>query len=517
MRDGDLSHAMNSDDGMRIIVNWDENCMWDYFFARKKPAVNNPAIAKQIIEEIIDEHAAAEVDTVVHCFFGAGFKGCVWESKVAECLIGTEAGVKLRPPALDEAGVDFLRVIMDRCHKHGMKFLAGLRMNDRHGFTPDKFAKEHPEWNLNMNGGGFDFTYEGVRKHLLEFVEEILAKYEVDGIECDYMRWCHVFPRGEGSKRAHLLTDFTVNVRKLLDDAAKRRGGTRLELGVRIPQTMEECEFLGFDVATWIKLGAVDYVSPMDFFYIDYNAKTEDFAKLTTGTNCKIYPSISPMVCWGSGQPTTLANYRAAARNFYAYGADGLSPYNYQLHWNSSGMIAKSMHKWPAAMHDLKELRDLQKIEAADRHYLFFPLWHGQRASETGFYHDDNIYITRSKPLAGSRRFRMAENFGDPGLKITIKFKAVGLEAAEHLEIRINQGKVPDSSITRVLHQDGCSGSGRVFAPYYQYVIDMSGDKSKHLLLKGDNELWVKLTPNETKKAGKLSIDELEAYVCLEK
>ena len=172
----DLSHSMNSGDTMRIIVNWDENCMWDYFFAQKKPAVNDPQVAKHIIEEIIDEHAVAEVDTVVHCFFGAGFKGCVWESKVADCLIGTESGVKLRPPALDEAGIDFLRVIMDRCHKRGMRFLAGLRMNDRHGFAPDKFATEHPQWNLNMNGGGFDYTYEPVRQHVLDFVEEVLEK-----------------------------------------------------------------------------------------------------------------------------------------------------------------------------------------------------------------------------------------------------------------------------------------------------------------------------------------------------
>src|SRR3972149_927983 len=127
---------------------------------------------------------------------------------------------------------------------------------------------------------------------MLAFDKEVLDAYDVDGLEYDYMRWCHMFKPGEGKKNAQLLTEFTRKTRKQLDEAAKRRGCGRLVLGVRVPQTLEECDYLGFDLAVWIKEGLVDYVVPSDFFHTDTNMKTEDFVKLANGTECKIYPAI---------------------------------------------------------------------------------------------------------------------------------------------------------------------------------------------------------------------------------
>ena len=69
-------------------------------------------------------------------------------------------------------------------------------------------------------------------------------------------------------------------------------------------------------------------------YYTDFNTKVEDFVRLTEGTDCKIYPAIHPIICWGD-EPgiMNIANYRGAAQNFYASGADGLETYNYQYHW----------------------------------------------------------------------------------------------------------------------------------------------------------------------------------------
>jgi len=105
-------------------------------------------------------------------------------------------------------------------------------MNDRHGVPPNGIAKEHPEWALF--GGAYDYALEPVRKAMLDFNQEVLDGYDVDGIEYDYMRWCHMFKPGEGKRDTHLLTDFTRRTRKQLDEAAKRRGRGRLVLGVRV-------------------------------------------------------------------------------------------------------------------------------------------------------------------------------------------------------------------------------------------------------------------------------------------
>jgi len=250
--------------------------------------------------------------------------------------------------AIEAEGRNLIQVLLDRCQQRNVKFLAGLRMNDRHAgsgqnqrFWPrvQRMMDEHPEWALTEFPGGLDYRYEGVRDAVLAFIAETLDRFDVDGIEFDWMRWCHVFPSSEAIASAPLLTDFTRQVRTMLDKAASDRGrfdDRRLFLGARIPHTLEQCTYLGYDIEAWVKEGIVDYLAPSDFFFIDYNMPTEDFVALseTAGGACKIYPSIHPGPCWENTAHNGLANYRAAANNFYAKGAHGISPYNYQSHWS---------------------------------------------------------------------------------------------------------------------------------------------------------------------------------------
>ncbi len=43
---------------------------------------------------------------------------------------------------------------------------------------------------------GFDFTHDIVRENLLVAMAEILERYDVDGLEMDWMRWARVFLAG---------------------------------------------------------------------------------------------------------------------------------------------------------------------------------------------------------------------------------------------------------------------------------------------------------------------------------
>ena len=96
---------------------------------------------------------------------------------------------------------------------------------------------------------------------------------------------------------------------------------------MRVPQTLEECDYLGFDLAAWISEGLVDFIVPSDFMHTDTNMKTEEFVKLTKGTQCKVYPAIHTRISMDEPNEhyrlMTLANFRAAAQNYYAFGADG--------------------------------------------------------------------------------------------------------------------------------------------------------------------------------------------------
>ena len=512
----------------RIVHAWDGCTMWAtvldgrvYDPKNRDRGISQPVaqFSKRMLEEMIDEEAAAHVDVITYCLFTA-FWSDLPSSKITDLF-------PWRPRGMDEAGIDTLKVLIDRCHHHNMEFIADVRMNDRHGVPPNGIAKDHPEWALF--GGAYDYALEPVRKAMLDFNQEVLDGYDVDGIEYDYMRWCHMFKPGEGKTNAHLLTDFTRKTRKQLDEAAKRRGCDRLLLGVRVPQSIEECDHLGFDLATWIKEGLVDFVVPSDFMHIDMNMRTDDFVKLTKGASCKIYPAIHNRISMDGPNEhyrlMNLANFRAAAQNFYGFGADGVSPYNYQFAFERRGVAHRSSayaaYMWPAALGWLRELRDPELVSRRDRHYLFYAVWKKPHVSPSGSSHDDNIYLDRAQPIpSGSRRFRMAEDFSNPNLRTTMQFKAVGLADDEKLQIEINGAQVPIEYITRVQDKNGQNlYEGDPLAPFHLYIIDMNWETTgrKQPLVFGDNQLTVCLTPTAARAEGTVSVEELECYVYVRK
>ena len=520
-----------------LLQTWDGDSMWNSTLAYRGRSASEPLAeySKRMLEEMIDEEAAAHVDALSYCLFTA-FWSDLPNSKVTDLF-------PWRPPGVDEAGIDPLKVLMDRCRRHNMKFIADIRMNDRHGVPPNGIMKEHPEWALF--NGAWDYQFDGVRQAMLDFTKEVLDTYDVDGIEYDYMRWCHMFKRGEGAANTDILTEFMRKSRKLLDDTAKRRGCERLLFGVRIPQLIGECEYLGYDLPTWIKECLVDYVVPSDFFHTDTNMKTEDFVKLTEGTDCKVYPAIhnamsqdAPGEHW---KVMTAANFRAAAQNFYAFGADGISPYNYQRAWGrrfAAEVRAASYacYMWPGALGYVRELRYPDQIAENDRHYMFYSL-HKNFMTVGGYPNDENIYLDRGKGvLEGSRRFRMAEDFTDPRLRATMQFKVLGLtdrggrsnirSAGDRLEIRINGAQVPPEYVTIVFDMnpnDLYSGQsvfeGDTLPAFHEYVIDMNWETTgrKQPIVFGDNKLTVRLMPPEQEGEGKVSIEELECYVYVRK
>jgi hypothetical protein len=326
-----------------------------------------------------------------------------------------------------------------------------------------------------------------------------------------------MFPPGQGSGKAHLLTDFMRKTRLLLNAAAKRKGRDPLVLGVRVPQTLEECEYLGFDLAAWIRQGLVDFVVPSDFFYTDLNTRVEDFVKLAEGTDCRIYPAIHPITYRGDDVGINdLSHYRAAARNFYAYGAHGVETYNYQYHWGRRiGRNAPwPAYLWPAALGYLRHLRDPEDIGRHDRHYRYYALWEEGAPTETG-PKDDRIRLDRAAPdPSGSQSFRLAEDLSEKRLRATLQFKAVGLAENESLEIALNGHPVTNRQITRHFDQDGQNRwEGRVLPAFHLYILDPDSGSPKPLLTFGDNRLEVRLTGNSSGKKGVVTLDELEVYI----
>ena len=509
-----MNAAELPNDARRILYNSDSGNALSEF----TKGIKDVERIKAVLAESIDEIADGGVDTF-SVVFSTRFFSEIGPSKVLEAAWEHKGGWSQEGwRRLNEAGIDPRKVMAEQCHKHGMEFVACIRMNDRHGGPVGKIIRDNPDWQMKELSGGpaVDYAQGPVRKLLLAYIEELLGAVEVDGIDFDYLRWGHMFRPGEGPGNAHLLTDFTRKARKLLDEAAASRERRRLTLGVRVPQTFNECERLGYDVATWIKEGLVDNVIPSDFFHTDLNAEVGEFVRLTKGTNCRIYPSIHPLISrLNSEALMNLSNYRAAAHSFYAAGAAGLETYNYQYHWGkrmATGRPAPAT-MWPAALGHLRKLRDPKEIAGHDRHYLFHPIW--PHPSQTGVAHDDRIRIDRAEETVQGRQvFRLFEDGTDPGFRAVLQFKVVGLHDKETLEIGLNGVAIPADRITRLFDGDGQNKwQGCELPAFFLYIVDLDHRLPAKVLVRGDNQLTIGIVDAEENAEGTVTIDELELYV----
>ena len=152
-------HSVSPHRGKGQIVHaWDGCTMWGTILSGRREVPGDAAqFSKRILEEMIDEEAAAHVDAIAYCLFTA-FWSDLPSSTVTDLF-------PWRPPGMDEAGIDMLEVLIERCHHHNMQFIGDIRMNDRHGVPPNGIMKQHPEWALF--DGAWDYAFEGVRHYLL--------------------------------------------------------------------------------------------------------------------------------------------------------------------------------------------------------------------------------------------------------------------------------------------------------------------------------------------------------------
>ena len=517
----------------RIIPNYDPHALWAPVLNRAhRRGEDGPALAA-LVEAIVDEHARAGIDTIAQCIF-EGFRTPQLACATADPYdVGDHPIIKGSAELIEilrnveSSGRSLVQILVERCHARSMKFLAGLRMNDRHAGSGanwdlwprvQRMVDDHPEWELTEFRGALDFKHEGVRDAVLAFIAETLDTHDVDGLEFDWPRWYHVFKASEAVAHAPRLTDFTRKARALLDEAARRRGCDRLTLGVRVAHTLEECRFLGYDLAAWIGEGLVDYVAPSDFFHTDFNAPVEQFVALTAkaGGACKVYPSIHVKLAWDdSANKVTRAHCRAAARNFYAAGAHGLSPYNYQEFWG--GMWGETDQDGALSLREplstLAQLRDDAAIAAEDRHYVYLPLWGGgatEGHGPTGGYHNDRILLDcREGRPQGAYTFRIAEDLSDPSLSATLSFKVTSLIETDELQVQINGAAIPASAIERTWHIGQSPKEGRPLGRYFQYRMDLICPPAQE----GENTLTLRVTHVAGMPSRVLNAQEFEVFV----
>ena len=350
----------------------------------------------------VDELAGTQVDAFSYSICTGGDTFC-HRSEVAP-ILGDDfveggdmpefAGLRARNIRwLHSRGTDPLAEVGKRCRELGMQCWASLRMNDDHDSYPGhewlhgSYRAAHPELLIGSPYPGdeasaaskpefcwaFDYAHQAVRDRQLALVEELLAKYDIDGIELDFLRGAHYFRREAEAAGMPLLTGFVDRVRGLVDDAAGRRGRPIL-VAARVQPTVTRCIQHGLDVESWIRNRSVDLVIPMGAGRLDMEIQLEAFVRLTDGTTCTVAGGLEGR-CYGYGllpdsdtglwRHPTLPMMRAAAATCFSKGARSTYLFNYEHRLR--GFEAPYTHDEIQA---LKEIGSPDAIDGRDKRYV---------------------------------------------------------------------------------------------------------------------------------------------------
>ena len=169
---------------------------------------------------------------------------------------------------LERRGVDHVERWLARCRQRGIEGWLSVRMNDLHfnhipgAFWHCTFWRERPDlWVVpgDEAGAGRAYNYgkREVREHHLALIRELLERYDLDGIELDWIRTPPYFPPGTEEENGQVLTAFTGEVRDLANAAASRLGHP-VKVGARLPTRMDSGRHLGLDGLAWAREGIVD-------------------------------------------------------------------------------------------------------------------------------------------------------------------------------------------------------------------------------------------------------------------
>jgi hypothetical protein len=306
---------------------------------------------------LLDSH----VDSIFYCT-NRGIGLVTHRSRVNEMLV-KETREKAGPYAdkrnivadLHQRGTDPLKLMSEFCRRHDKELFWSMRMNDIHdalnGSMMSAFKKDHPEalfgtprepppyrgysdlWGGDKGtvwGGysGVDYGQAVVRELVHATVAEVLANYDLDGIELDFCRSpvlfkSHAWNRGVTEEEKAALTALVRQIRRTADSCGKP-----VLLAVHVPDSVDYCLSIGIDLETWLKEGLVDMlILGGDFLLNPWSQSVE----LGRRHGVKVYCSLTRAPTSanpGYGDRSALECYRGRALRAWDAGSDGLYLFN---------------------------------------------------------------------------------------------------------------------------------------------------------------------------------------------
>ena len=347
-----------------------------------------PPLEPADVTQVVDQLVGSGVDTLI---LFAGLEGgmALYDSRVVQKW-GDNA-VRWTHPIFYRAarhlqrliadGHDPLKLYCDRCHEKGLWLIAnnyvaitgGDRTADGGFGRKSDFVYDHPQFQVgpeddprseHVDPRRFSFLHTEYRRERLLVFEELLARYETDGVELNLAEFVPLAKFSEVDRLAPLLTDWIADVRAAAR-AAETAQGRRKRIYVRIPAHPKAWKALGYDVPTWVKEKLVDALVCLPGLMehpLDQDPDLAAAVELTRGQPCRVLAATGVVIGRQVENAATAEMTWAAAANAYDQGADGFGICDYL--WFPNG--------WPWTDREYGTLRLLghpDLLATADKRY----------------------------------------------------------------------------------------------------------------------------------------------------
>lgn len=375
-----------------------------------------------------------------------------------------------------ESGQDPLRIVVEFCRDQGYEMFASLRMNDTHDATMGdddtyKVKRDHPDWlvgprpvdkpasferpgmlrsyvdRLDMAGWYYtalDYDCPQVRDRFFAVVEEVCARYDVDGMELDFLTHPMYFSsslqgRVADASQVACMTGFIRRIRQRMLQLADERGRA-LALAVRVPRTIEQGMFLGLDVQTWMQDRLIDIVVPGGRC-CPLSIPVGDWVKRGHACGVQVYPSQGGFSC-----PERTCGH---AMHSWSQGADGIYLFNFFVgSFDPGGQAAQAGHDV------LCEIGDVEAIAHRDKLYEITP-GGPERVWASGRHISQRHLPVELNPGKGQRSCNLPLVVGDelPGVRMAemkMEFDFLGMTPGDEITIQVN-GQTVDAPVCEPL------------------------------------------------------------------
>ncbi|MCQ2392344.1 MAG: family 10 glycosylhydrolase, partial [Kiritimatiellae bacterium] len=241
--------------------------------------------------------------------------------------------------------IDPYAIWAKRAREKGVSPWLSIRMNDVHDAQNPNSGlhgslwRRHPEWRRVPTSDGkrwtdaaMDYSHPEVRETYIGYVGEMLQRYDVDGVEIDWLRFPHHLTPGLEPSQTNCLNEVMRAVRAHADAAAKKWGHP-VKVGARVETAEETCLKLGEDPVHWAQKKWIDWLVVCNFFTtVNFDIPYREWAQRIHAVNPEvtIVPGLDSGVVKDRAlrQYLTLAEYRGFCENLYAQGAPGVYIFN---------------------------------------------------------------------------------------------------------------------------------------------------------------------------------------------